>query len=355
MEAFVASPKESTRLADSGEARRLPLDVEVELRRLVMADTGLTADQIEKDYWLHAALLRLSTRGIGIGCGIEGHPRGRLSRWFRRRQHQSNLYDVMFAGGTALVSQWNLSERFSEDIDLIIVNRSGVLGQAETERMSRTIADVCTDAITDRSTHDWEPRNERPHPMQVQGNAARNNIDDYAKIDVTESSRELSPWTTRPVMSLMGRYASAETLRQFPELGGFSLPSLDFTVTIGNKMRANVDNVDRGRMDMLAERARDLFDIASAASDSDAREAIIEHIRACTLIADSRHADAASQRARAVVGFSDSRSLLRGTEEYDALGDGYRRVTETLVWRPDQAPDFQTAVDIARSLRVDDS
>lgn len=354
IEAFVAVPKNATRLTASGEARRLPIDVEAELRRLVMADTALTADQIEKDYWLHAALLRLNTRGIGIGCGIEEPPRWGLRGLFRGRQRRAGLYDVMFAGGTALVSQWDLSERFSEDIDLIIVNRSGVLGKAETEHMSRTVADVCTDAITDRSAHDWEPRNERPHPMQVQGNAARNNIDDYARIDVTESSSELSPWANRPVMSLMGRYASVETRREFPELGGFSLPSLHFTVTIGNKMRANVDNVDHGRLDKLAERARDLFDIASAASDSDARDAIIEHIRACSIVAESPRTDAASERARAVFRFSDSRSLQRGTEEYDALGDGYRRVAETLVWRPDQAPDFMTAVDIARTLRLDD-
>lgn len=335
-----------------GEARRLPPELESDLRGCVLSDTEMSAAQIEKDYWLHAALQRLSTHSVGIGCGTEQPSDGsRLLRPFRSRS-KPGVFDVVFAGGTALVSQWDLCERFSEDLDFIIVNRSGVTGHSQTEDMSRVVADICTDAITEQSEHGWEPRNDKPHPMQVQGFAARDEIDGYAKVDVTESVADLLSWEHRPVMSLMGRYASDEMRRDFPELGGFTLPSLHFTVTIGNKMQANVNNVDRGRLDKLAERARDLFDIASAAADSDARDEIIDHLNMCVMNAEIRN-DNVGQRALAVTRFPDSPALLSGTPENEALEDGYRYVLDSLAWRPGEAPSFETAVEAARSLRPD--
>ena len=353
MKPYVAGTAENRRIPQQGEARSLPPELKNELNGLIAKDTNLDLAQIEKDYWLHAALYRFNQRGIGIGCGIARRALSERRGLFRRRQTPAPLHDVLFAGGTALVSQWALSERFSEDIDLIIVNCGNALGHKRTNEMSKVVADIFADAVTDRTEHEWVPDSRNTHPVQIQAYAARGSDLHYAKVDINESSIDLSPWEQRSVVSLMGRYASEEMRREFPELGGFSLPSLHFTVTIGNKMRANVDNVDRGRLGKLTERARDLFDIASAAAEDDARDEIVDHMRMCVVNAETRN-DAVGQRARAVIRFPDSAALRSGTPENDALRDGYQYVIETLAWRPSEAPSFETAIEIARSLRPAD-
>ena len=349
----VTRTAENGRIPKQGEARALPRGLMTELSVQIVQDTNLSAAQVARDYWLHAGLFRLSQRRIGIGCGTGARTQSRPRRLFRSRLSRTPLHDVLFAGGTALVSQWDLSERFSEDIDLIVVSRDNPPGHTNTSEMSRLLADIFSDAVTDRATHDWEPSSHSPHPMLTQAYAARDGDSQYAKIDITESVADLSPWEWRPAMSMMGRYASDETLREFPELGGFSLPSLHFTITIGNKMRANIDNVDRGRHDRLRERARDLFDIASASADPDARTEIVAHMRQCAFNAETRN-DPVGQRSQAVIRFPDSPALRKGTPEHDALRDGYRYVIDSLAWQPDRAPSFDDAVETARSLRPDD-
>ena len=353
MESYVSRTADNLRIAQQGEARSLPPELKNELNGLVVKDTNLNTVQSEKDYWLHAALYRFNQRGIGIGCGIARRALSDRRGLFRRRHPPMTIHDVLFAGGTALVSQWGMSERFSEDIDLIIVSRGNALGHKRTTEMSKVVADVFADAVTDRTEHEWVPDSRNTHPMQIQAYGARSGDLVYAKVDINESSSDLSPWEQRPVMSMMGRYASDDMRREFPELGGFSLPSLHFTVTIGNKMRANVDNVDRGRLGKLTERARDLFDIASAASQDEARDEIIDHMRMCVVNAETRN-DAVGQRARAVTRFPDSAALRSGTPENDALRHGYQYVIDTLAWRPSEAPSFDTAIEIARSLRPAD-
>lgn len=60
---------------------------------------GIRAEYVEKDYWVTFALKRVFASPIGS--------------------------DVVFKGGTALSKCYNLIERFSEDIDLVVIRRDG--------------------------------------------------------------------------------------------------------------------------------------------------------------------------------------------------------------------------------------
>lgn len=338
------------RLPLHGEARRLPPDVEHDLLRLAMDDLSVTRDQAVKDYWLHAALHRLSSRGIGIGSSIR-QPRSRIARMLRRRP-RIDEFDVLFAGGTALVSQWGLSARFSEDIDLLIVDRSDGFSRSSALRMSEALAVTCADAITDTPRDEWAPRVEWPRPIGARGFGVRAGDTGYAMIDVAHAPAEISPWTLRTATSIMGRYASPDQLQERPELGGFSFPSLDFAVTVGNKMHATVDNAERGRLAQLAARARDLFDVVSVASSADGRKAIIDHLHVCAIQAGARN-DTVGQRAAATLRYPDSPALTAGAPEHEAVRVGYAHVIDELAWHPSTAPSFADAVEIARSLRLD--
>ncbi|WP_419943914.1 nucleotidyl transferase AbiEii/AbiGii toxin family protein [Candidatus Poriferisodalis sp.] len=329
----------------TGPARSLPPDIRRDLTRLIVEDTSLRQDQIEKDYWLHAGLHRLAARDVGEDTAVA------LSsgRW-RRPRH--TRFDVLFGGGTALVSQWGLSERFSEDIDLLIVGRTAMPGSDRLRQASIWVANLCASAMTEPAETERQPTAHAPHPLHIVSHAERRGRPEYAKVDVVEASVEMSPWVPRTVMSLMGRYACDNIRREHPELGGFSLPSLHFAVTIGNKMRANVENAEHGRNAKLTERARDLFDIASAASDSDARNEILAHMRKSVIDAETRN-DTVGQRARLIARFPMSPALQMGTPQYEALQRGYRHVIESLAWRPDSAPSFDDAIELARGLRLD--
>jgi len=81
-----------------------------------------TADQmkiaaiyVEKDYWVTYALYTIFNNDIGK--------------------------DTVFKGGTALSKCYNIIERFSEDIDLVVLRREGESNNKLTTKI-RTISDV---------------------------------------------------------------------------------------------------------------------------------------------------------------------------------------------------------------------
>ena len=188
-----------------------------------------------------------------------------------------------------------------------------------------------------------------PHPLLTQAFSLRDDDARYLKVDVSEADKESSPYVMLPVQSLFGRYADQRMLAEYPELGGFELPALHYTVTAGNKMRAMVDNCDRGRIDQIRSRARDLFDLASIAASPNAAQDMDQYIRAAEVTAGARN-DAAGQYAEAVARFADNPALTPGTAENDALRDGYVDVVERLAWQPDEAPSFDQATTAAQSL-----
>ncbi len=79
----------------------------------------IKAIYIEKDYWLTYALFTIFNNEIGK--------------------------DTVFKGGTALSKCYNLIERFSEDIDLVVLRREGETNNQLTnkiKKISKVVADV---------------------------------------------------------------------------------------------------------------------------------------------------------------------------------------------------------------------
>ncbi len=83
--------------------------------RFAAQQMNLPPEFVEKDYWVTFALFLIFNSEIGN--------------------------DTVFKGGTALSKCYNMIERFSEDIDLVVVRRSGDSNSKLTKKI-RTISDV---------------------------------------------------------------------------------------------------------------------------------------------------------------------------------------------------------------------
>ena len=81
---------------------------------------GIANIYVEKDYWVTYALHTIFKNEIGK--------------------------DTVFKGGTALSKCYNMIDRFSEDIDLVVVRREGESNNKLTTKI-KTISEVVTNVL----------------------------------------------------------------------------------------------------------------------------------------------------------------------------------------------------------------
>ena len=84
---------------------------------------GIKLEFVEKDYWITLVLSRLA--------------------------HSKYVNESVFKGGTSLSKGFNLIERFSEDIDIAIINDKGKTG-SEIKNLIRTIEKEITLDLTEQ-------------------------------------------------------------------------------------------------------------------------------------------------------------------------------------------------------------
>ncbi len=150
----------------------------------------------------------------------------------------------------------------------------------------------------------------------------------------------------RIVVSQMGRVASVEQLRQFPELGGFEVECVTPAYTALNKFDALHRRAALGHHDGIAQRGRDLYDLARIALSEHARQ-----VRPLLDAAAERVARPLSRRrpvARPADGYAASPVFAAGTPACEALRSGYTEAVAELVWGT--APAFEDAIELAVSL-----
>lgn len=88
---------------------------------------------VEKDYWVSYALFTIFSNEIGT--------------------------DTVFKGGTALSKCFNLIERFSEDIDLVMFRREGETNTQLTnkiKKISKVVSEVLPEIHVSGLTQKWE-------------------------------------------------------------------------------------------------------------------------------------------------------------------------------------------------------
>lgn len=290
---------------------------------------GISEREIARDYWLTSCLHGIATSDSD-GLALKGDT-------------GETLATFAFAGGTALVSAWDITERYSEDLDLLALTASEAPSSSVVKKVL-SLPDKWVSAAIGVPKEEFDVRHmgnvgfRRTH-IEIGGEYA------FLKMETTVEPYDEDITETRTVMSLMGRFASARQLEEFPELGGFALPCVVPGYTAVNKFDALHRRATGKDLPNLTRRGRDLYDLARIAASEHADAA-----RRLIPAKAERASDSPGSRPdvpRPRNGYASSIAFSPGTGAYEALRRGYEQSTK-LVWS--KPPTFEAAVELACSL-----
>ena len=296
------------------------------------AAIGIPVLALARDYWLTACLHGVVAAGGADGLVTTGQGR-----------KESALAKCAFSGGTSLVSAWGITERYSEDLDVLALVLDET-GSNSAFKRPLSVVSKWTAAAIGLGNQDMSV----VHMNNVGFRRTFFNIGDdpeFLKVETTVETYQEGRCETRPVTSLMGRFASAEELAQYPELGGFEMLCVTPAYTAANKFDALHRRAVTGDLRGLVVRGRDLYDLASIAASEHA-EATRSAIPGLT----ARAASSPGSRenvARPPGGYAKGILFRSGSESQEALRDGYARIGP-LIWG--DLPPFDDAIELAASL-----
>lgn len=186
----------------------------------------LTADQvkipaiyIEKDYWVTYALFRIFQDEIGK--------------------------EVVFKGGTALAKCYDLIERFSEDIDLVVLRREGETYsrlKSKLKTISTVVADFLPEVAVEGITHKKGMNRKTAHRYAKSFTGKYGQV---REVIVVESSwlGYYEPFTTRRIISFVGKMMLSNNQEKIAADHGllpFELRTLEPVRTICEKIMSLV-------------------------------------------------------------------------------------------------------------------
>lgn len=305
-----------------------------ELKLQAAADLGIDALNVARDYWLTRSLYAMSVSTGGTGRLDAGHRNPALSDMV-----------CAFTGGTSLVSAWGITQRYSEDLDLLCLmdlNASASTLRRPHSIVTKHVLSACNADKRQAEIATMGKARMRRLLMQVDA------IPERLKIESVVEAADSSLIETRRVTSLMGRAADESTLARFPELGGFEMPCIVPAYTAANKLDALHKRAVRGHRRGIVGRGRDLIDLACIAMSSHAEDARARVPVLAERAAETPFGDPAPRPAG---GYGRSAVFAGGTTANDALRDGYQLALDT-VWG-DGLPAFDEAVELAAGLDLE--
>lgn len=302
------------------------------LARRTRSAIDVSAVDLSRDYWLTACLRGVVTAGGEHGVVTTGHGR-----------KEAPLAKCAFSGGTSLVSAWGITERYSEDLDVLALVLDETGSNSAFKRPLSVVSKWTAAAIglgkQDTNVVHMNNVGFRRTFFNIGGNTR------FLKIETTVETYQEGLCETRPVKSLMGRFATAEELAQHPELGGFEMLCVTPAYTAANKFDALHRRAVTGDLRGLVIRGRDLYDLASIAASEHA-----EATRSALPDLAARAASSPGPRenvSRPPGGYAEGILFRSGSESQEALRDGYERIGP-LIWG--DLPPFDDAIELAASL-----
>lgn len=142
---------------------------------------GILPIYIEKDYWVTYALYTLFNHEIGR--------------------------DTVFKGGTALSKCYRIIERFSEDIDLIVLRREGESNNQLTSKIKtigKVVGAVLPEVQIDGLTHKMGMNRKTAHTYTKVFDGNYGQVRDVIVIEATWLGY-FEPSTVKPVISIVGQ------------------------------------------------------------------------------------------------------------------------------------------------------
>lgn len=207
-----------------------------------------TADQmkipaiyVEKDYWVTYALFTIFNHEIGK--------------------------DTVFKGGTALSKCYNLIERFSEDIDLVVLRREGESNNRLTTKI-RTISDVVNTVLPevtiDGLTQKMGMNRKTAHTYHKGFNGNYGQVRDTIVVEATWLGY-YEPYTTKSIVSFVGQMMMDNNQMNIAKENGllpFELLALEPVRTICEKIMSLVRfSYGENPIEDLRNKIRHMYDL----------------------------------------------------------------------------------------------
>lgn len=187
--------------------------------RFTAQQMKLKPEYIEKDYWVTYALFSIFKSEIGK--------------------------ETIFKGGTALSKCFQLIDRFSEDIDLVVLRREGETGnqlKSKLKRISQEVETVLPEISIEGITHKMGMNRKTAHAYNKEFKGNYGQVRDAIILESTWLGY-YEPFTTKNIISFVGQMMLENKQSDIAEENGllpFELLVLEPTRTICEKIMSLV-------------------------------------------------------------------------------------------------------------------
>ena len=304
----------------------------IQILKRTIEYTGQEPRQITKEYWLLSSLYGIATESE--------------DEYIRHPVTGLVLGKFVFGGGSSLMAGWDIVQRHSEDVDIIVFAAEHKVSAKNVGRLLKMSLQAGVDYL--------EPVTQHVEKDVMVVKCYRSMMFDigtakeYLKIESTLESPEqgLKLAEPRVLMSNMGKCASPEQLAEFPELGGFRMQCITPEYTALNKFDALHRRALMDMHESIFDRGRDGYDLACIAQTE--HGLYVQKLLDASETRDARPLSTRPKIARPAQGYSASPVFMPGTQAYLALEEGYHFALEEMVWG--EAPSFKDAVMLIKTL-----
>ena len=291
------------------------------LRDLTADTLDIDPGAIEKDYWA-TEVLRSATAPL------------------------SGVDEFVFKGGTSLSKAYGIIERFSEDIDVLVVC------QQTGQPLKRLLRKVAERASEDLSVGFARENEGRGYLNARYSFTVRRSVGFLTPGVLLEMGSRCGPQPNErlPVRSIMSQVAGdtdPAAVDDYSDLGVFEVTVLAPERTLAEKLAFLHHRASVGDHTALRNGARHLYDTAMLLRSDRVNEALVDG-RIAELMVDVDQRSAAAGwpfTPRPDGGFATSVAFGGDDAVAEALRDGYARLAD-LVWG--ELPAFDEAIDIVR-------
>jgi hypothetical protein len=287
----------------------------------VAAARAINPAYVEKDFWAMESL-----RALTAYCDHHGAP-------------------AIFKGGTSLSRGWNLTSRFSEDIDIVLDFPDG-LGVGARNRILKGIAQTVRDhlGLDESSTREYDSTTgvkrtvEVGYPVAFSSGSAE--VKDHVLLEVGSRGAP-TPSHDRRLLSFVAEYLRANELAaedEYIELAPFAAHVLAPERTLVEKLAllATLDqNFRDGDANAFAAKGRHLYDVHEMLGDSGVTAAL-----------DAMGPEGIMTEAQDVL----DRSRSAGWDCVERPSQGWIASSSCFVANSDAASHLQTAYASAKSM-----
>lgn len=209
--------------------------------RITAQQMNIPPEFVEKDYWVTYALFTIFNNDIGK--------------------------DTVFKGGTALSKCYNMIERFSEDIDLVVLRREGETDsklKSKLKAVSTVIEAVLPEVPIEGVTHKMGMNRKTAHSYNKAFNGDYGQVRDVIILESTWLGY-YEPYTTKSIVSFVGKMMIDNKQSDIAKENGllpFDLLALEPIRTICEKIMSLVRfSYGENPIDDLKKKIRHTYDL----------------------------------------------------------------------------------------------